>query len=867
MEHWQFLIQKQGDRAWHTLESPNLEILEGRYRVLARSNRPNIDVEVRVTHSSIQEVPLLLQVQKRSRRTNAEGLMAVIPFTHLKPGIWELRCSGELMSNIVSTSWQYSVRLQVLPHPAQEDMRRLSAEEIRHTAGFYERLVSPDSDTFSHRNLVATATAQRGSTIHNTIITAPVITRQSNAAATEMPIKKDDDAFIDAPITPVWVKGETAAQILQNLLGLALPASEFLLEDERVENSPAVQPPPPLLLTLEKEIYVASWGQTLSLNGRVELKEATLGETSDLESVCAAEVRIELRSPQGSEILTQVRQPLPEKFLPFTISSQIEIPEKCESKLILADISLYGALAGIGEVIMLASQSFTIIADVTELLAITTAAKLSTPEELDYQLAPSAAFKQPKPSPLDLGLFNLVKTPKTAKSLVLHPSPKKSLPPRIDPRSLREAALRASMLNKSAASGVPKLPTLPHGQTKIIAAAVVCETSSKLQPLENKYTIIAEPQEAISKEQARLSFSTGTTFPYLTRLKPLPDDGEEIKSNALDTQDYQTPEESQQIGGSTAEYENVAELVERHEDAPELVAGDAQSPDNSFAEVVVQRSSKLITADNAYSSPLIQKWMQSQGYSLPEPLNVQYEDYHTYIPAQQTISDHQTPFSLSAQTPTADVNLPLNQEFDTGTQAHGKAGNVSQVSTSPHQVPQLAPPRYFKTPSAWLAQEIVVDDLPNEPEADAARNRPFEQKEQPIPDLSISLAIATAITDPLPIPQLHVPDGELIAGKSVRVRVQLQSDRPQLAVKLWVEDCQTRWLLNGPHLLKNLLFNSRGDLEVTTQLNIPFGCWKIRVEAIAIDIATQQESHKVTIVRTVIPPDLPTLQLDELLGM
>jgi hypothetical protein len=52
-----------------------------------------------------------------------------------------------------------------------------------------------------------------------------------------------------------------------------------------------------------------------------------------------------------------------------------------------------------------------------------------------------------------------------------------------------------------------------------------------------------------------------------------------------------------------------------------------------------------------------------------------------------------------------------------------------------------------------------------------------------------------------------------------------------------------------------------------TQLNIPFGCLEIRLEAIAIDMATQQESHKVTIGRTVIPPDLPTLQLDELLGM
>ncbi len=120
MEHWQFLIQRQGDRSWHTLESPNIEISAGRYRVLARSNLPNIDVEVRVTHSSTQEVPPRRRIQKRSRRTNSEGLMAVIPFTYLNPGIWELQCSGDLMSDLLGKSWQYSIHLQVLPHEVDE---------------------------------------------------------------------------------------------------------------------------------------------------------------------------------------------------------------------------------------------------------------------------------------------------------------------------------------------------------------------------------------------------------------------------------------------------------------------------------------------------------------------------------------------------------------------------------------------------------------------------------------------------------------------------------------------------------------------------------------------------------------------------
>ncbi|MGI8500765.1 MAG: hypothetical protein ACR2LR_06450 [Hassallia sp.] len=851
MEHWQFLLQKQGDRSWHTLESPNLQILEGRYRVLARSNRPNIDVEVRVIHSSTQEVPIQRRVQKRSRRTNNEGLMAVIPFTHLKPGIWELRCSGDLMSDMLGKSWQYSIKMQVLPQSAVlSDVKRLDNSEHH---------LSADSDTFSHHNSLSTAAAQTSTTIHNTITVKaePVITTRSNAATTEpLPTIKEEDA----PITPVWVKGETAEQILQNLLELALPFSESLLNDEEIKETPQEQALPPLLLTLEEETYVARWGETLCVNGRVELKEELLSETSDLESVCGAFLQIEMRSPQKSQILTQVRQPIPEKILPCTISSQIEIPADCESKLILADMSLYGALAGIGEVTLLASQSFTITADVTELLAITTAIKYSTPE-LNDLLAPPIN-QEPLPSSLDLELFNLVKSVKTGHNLVFHASTKKALPPRIEPRKRSQsAAVRRS--SASCRQTSPELPTFSHGQTKMIAA-------SKSQRLENTDTIIAERQVPIFEEETRLSLSAGSTFRYLTPLKALPTDFEEVQRNGEDALDSQTHEEFPQLNTTVAEFENATDL-EGDEDAPELFVEDARSPDNYDAEVVVPQASELITLDNPHSSPLIKKWMQTQGYSLPEPITVQSQNYYSYTPANQTISE-EYPLSLGEQILTADVNLPLVSDMETQQDDIVEEDTVtlheekvSEVSFS-LQVPQLPPAANVEIQPTFLTQEFVVDDTLNEYEADTTQSGLLKQKNEPVTDLSV-VAITSANSSPLPIPQLHVPEGELIAGKSVRVRVHLPYVRPQMAVKLWMEDCQTRWLLEGPHLLKNLLPNSLGDLEVMTQLNIPFGCLEIRLEAIAIDMATQQESHKVTIGRTVIPPDLPTLQLDELLGI
>nr|MBA3923881.1 hypothetical protein [Nostocaceae cyanobacterium] len=116
MENWEFLIQKQGDGEWLPLQSPDVEILEGRYRVVARSNRPHVTVSVRVTYITPKEPPLR-RVQTRSRQINSNGLMVVFPFAYLKPGDWEIRCSSDLISEM-GIPWQRSVHLQVLPKEA-----------------------------------------------------------------------------------------------------------------------------------------------------------------------------------------------------------------------------------------------------------------------------------------------------------------------------------------------------------------------------------------------------------------------------------------------------------------------------------------------------------------------------------------------------------------------------------------------------------------------------------------------------------------------------------------------------------------------------------------------------------------------------
>ncbi|MFN6486568.1 MULTISPECIES: hypothetical protein [unclassified Nostoc] len=950
MEHWQFLIQEQGARSWHILESPNLEILEGHYRVLARSNLPNTDVEVRVTHSSTEEVQPTRRIFKRSRRTNSEGLMAVIPFTYFQPGVWELRCSGDLMSDLLGKSWQYSVQVQVFSLLAKREPRKNLGSSSPN-----DRL-----DTVSE-NLESNASAETEIELDRAIAVSEelAITTDSNLATTVVPDKteEDEDIVIEQPVSPVWLKGETAEQILQNLIDLALPASELLLKDEKVTDSSATQLPPPLLLTLSQDNYIARWGQALIINGYIEFQEKTnldWDETSSPKSLRALEVEIELRSPKNSEILTQVRQPLPDQELPFTINTSIDIPADCESKLILADISLYGKFADAGEVIRLASQSFTITADVTELLAITAAAKsniflndLITPSDS------SAAFTETEtPVRLDLKLLNLVKTPKTDQSQIVNPSPNTPLPPQINLQVLREANLRTSKLKNSSIS-LPQLPKLPPIQNDAnIPSDVVAEPQTPEELVEKDATIATINLEQLVIKQRRMPIIE-TTLPYLKRLQASPNDAEEKVENNVppDTLEVKTVEDLPKLDAAVAEDENIPELVDdaqfqeksvaeveasqnsqqeesvaevlapqnaqfQEESVIEVVAlQNAQFQEESITEVIAPQNAQLITTGNLYSSPLLRKWMQSQGYSLPESINqVQPQDYNNYVPPQQI------PLPPSTENANVDVNLPLDldvnrennlnedwssssllltetrQGQETWSEVEGLAPELENfgedidtarevelgirenteieklleeptISSVLTQVPPPPPPIKINIASAWLAQEIVVDDTDSELEGDTTGSYTFEEKEQPLLYSSSSLPIIAAATEPLPTPQLHVPEGELIAGKFIIVRVVLPEVPPQVVVKLWLEDCQTRWLLDGPHLLTNLLPNASGRLEVITQLNIPFGCLEIRLEAIALDLTTQQESHKVTIVRTVIPPDLPNLQLDELLGM
>lgn len=330
MENWQFLIQKQGDRSWYNLESPNLEISEGMYRVLARSHLRNTEVEIRVTHSSTQQVPSKRLIHKQFGRTDAQGLISVLPFTYLKPGSWELQCSADLMSDLLGQSWQYSMYLQVF---FQQCTRVWSPGNTEKNIGSNLLLPQPNLSSITSLTDLRIATA-----MENTVI--------------------------NQSVSPVSLPGETAQQTVENFMAIGLNTTATVSEDDRVEDTLPRKPSLPLCLSLDQETYIAPWGETAVIQGQVQLQDQINWEgEKPPERLYALELLIELRSPTGSDIFTQLWQPLPDSTLPITISCAICLPVVCQSQLIVADINLYGALREFGEVLLLANQCFKITAD------------------------------------------------------------------------------------------------------------------------------------------------------------------------------------------------------------------------------------------------------------------------------------------------------------------------------------------------------------------------------------------------------------------------------------------------------------------------------------------------------------------------
>ena len=1060
MEYWEFLLQKEGDRSWLPIKSPTIEIEAGRYRVVVHSSRTNADVEICVTHHSIEEIPPKRRSQKRSRRTNLEGLMVVIPFTYLKPGLWELRCCGDIMSDFLGKPWQQAVQLQVLakatavslacepaspvvdtiqtdvqaslsenfpsnsdpnlavePAPTETETAPLSLGLATSEVPEPDKLVMNETDLdeaelepatsldieiplepaeLDENNTTLTSNSAEEVTLTNSSLeplrldteislepteldeaqttltnnstdeakptnlileqlrldtVAPFEPAEVDENNSTLPRNSTDEA---KPTNPILDESlQMLEQILQQVLEPVLqdfdrseplespipitPESELTLETDINQQG--------LTLTLDEEALVARRGESLTIAGQVDVLDINQlngnQPSSALNCVFQGTLRYELRDPQSSQILLDVQQPLPEQALPLAFSHSLEIPPDCKTRLILGKVTLYGSSPA-----ALASQPFTVTADLNELLEAIIPGSKAMPVAKMMVLANNLATfqdneeetQEPASPPLNQALLNLVDTSQSHQTLPLQPASRQPLPPQIYQPAPTHKASKSLQL--------PTFPKMPP-----VATAESSSTVSTPDGVEVKQETLVElpvPTDELPLETLNFSpVDTAEDTVPESRLQEAAQQSEDDASgvapvlvadssaSALDANELldspvviadltwdgsdapETPEPSQLTADSqfdtvprdrdpallseaTDSLATVTPTADSHFSDSDEPEQEMQSAEIPVAELIADQTNAL---DNAFQALKIQDrfWLRLNSIATDAELSesLKSELYPSRKPANEVeVTEQLNPNArrVDFEEVTGQLNSDATLvDFDESMWEESDDFGSDTADTDRLQPPLLeqntfseeampAQPSLVEVAKTnWAANEIVVEDeeLP-ELELSVIRSddseivypaQPIDPQPKPshvpqpeprnAPPLEPSHVPPLQLELPLPAPAIFLPTKELAAGEPVTVRIKLPPHPARLYVKLWVQDRQSRSLLDGPRWLVDLLPDGSGAMEAMTQLTVPFGSVEIRFEAIAVDVYSQRESHKVTVDCVVVPPDSPNLSLEE----
>lgn len=865
MEYWEFLLQKEGERSWQPLKSEKLTVEPGRYRIVAHSSRTNADVEICVTHTTTEEVPPKRRSQKRSRRTNSEGLMVVIPFTYLKPGIWELRCCGDIMSDFLGKSWQNLIQLEVLA-----TQKSLSTPETTPSP-----VVEQTELTSSVEPALRDTVTENGHNVNASDLESqpeiPIQNGKNGAKPEPVPVslvevetliphnldELDADESINSsktdtatPSNPIL---EQSLQMLEQILQQVL--DPVLEEFDEAESSPTEEPEEivipsetlewqGLTLTLNEDSYTAKRGEALTISGIVEVLNVNpTNETQN--SVFQGSLRYQLRDPQSSQLLLDIQHPLPQQAFPLSFNHSLEIPP-CQTRLILGKIILYSST-----LTALTSQPFTITADLDELLESIIPGTKVMPVAKMLVLANNFAsldeetleqFGDISMEPIVIDLIDTNKTP----GRPLAPTAQKFMPPQIyQPTTPTPKGAKSLDL--------PSFPKLPSAEASTDEVKLD-ESSTDAEAVEEK-TRESLAEDASSSSEALIVQDLPEVIPEEVSAT----DAElSVLLVSIDDCPADVSEVLQEAATITPVTETAAADLELSEfwDTPEI-----EQP----AEVELEPTDELHTVDTAFQALNSHDrfWLRLNSLATDGELSQWLQS--DVVPEQK--SDE----VASLVTEVEDVSPLGNSE---GLIADFEAlswdnSDEEPLSLPAEELPQV--PQFGVGDSDWATEEIVVDDdepvvVPEAPQVPPEMVKiqpeplPVQQSQ---PQKSQPKPLPVKSETPIPAPKLVIPKNELAVGEPVVVRVKLPPHSMRLCVKLWVQDRQSRALLDGPRWLVDLLPDGAGQLEAMTQVVVPFGFAEIRFEAIAVDLDTQRESHKVTVECAVMPPDLPSFSMDD----
>lgn len=146
----------------------------------------------------------------------------------------------------------------------------------------------------------------------------------------------------------------------------------------------------------------------------------------------------------------------------------------------------------------------------------------------------------------------------------------------------------------------------------------------------------------------------------------------------------------------------------------------------------------------------------------------------------------------------------------------------------------LAPPREQTT----NGKVTVIEPSDLFPELDDIFTPIDKVLDQPLPK--------TEEFTPPPVPQIQLQaqaNGGYEPGNPMVLRGAIPKQPGNWAIKLWVKDCQTRTIVDGPRWL--LDWQPQGDvLQTETYLSFPLGYLTVTIEAITVELSSNAQSRK-----------------------
>jgi hypothetical protein len=129
MNTWDFLIQREGEKTWSSVTAIS-RLKTGKYRLMVRTPKLNQAVDISISYCPESDLTATRR-KKYYRQTNDRGFLAILPFTPLRSGAWEISCRPDLMSELYGENWQKKITLEVFSTEKIQSQQQLElATEI-----------------------------------------------------------------------------------------------------------------------------------------------------------------------------------------------------------------------------------------------------------------------------------------------------------------------------------------------------------------------------------------------------------------------------------------------------------------------------------------------------------------------------------------------------------------------------------------------------------------------------------------------------------------------------------------------------------------------------------------------------------------